>query len=997
MKRYFALILIFIISGIAPVLAQKPASIQYISPVHESNLNSRSSQIIIRPGEKLEPVSAYQEDLITVIGSKSGEAAGQVVLSSDGATLIFKPDARFSPAEEVVVTLHPGLRTRSGDAVPSFSFAFQVTPLEEPLNPYAYVAELNPKHFAEKIAEQSRPIAQDDPLPDAYGFELVHYGDPSPGCFFLAPTHVTDLEGYNLIVDNDGNLVYSEHVDTGMPVELKVAPSGWLTYGKMYEESPFGVAAGLTEYYIMDSTYSIVETIQMGNGYIADFHEFQILANGHVLMLGYDIQQVDMSEIVEGGYPGAMVVGSIVQELDNPVAATGQERNVIFQWRSWDHYELTDSYQDLTQSTVNPIHLNSIEMSNDGHLIISSIGLGEVTKINRRTGEIIWRMGGKNNEFTFINEDQANDPVYFMFQHDVRQLDNGNLTMIDNGNNNPNVGGGDVPVRPYTRAVEYELDETAMTATRVWEYRHDPDIFVGNFGSVQRLDNGNTVIGWGAASMTGSPAITEVDASGTVISELSFDRLLLASYRAYRFDWNRRRPAAYVWSDGGGSGLLRDNYYKFNLGDDTTGVMFQFTDGVALSTYNQFHVWRYENGPVAPEWPGKAPKVLPVTIETVNLTSDFPAPFTGTIFFDQNYYQFEHPDSVVVYFTATPGSGIIMPVPTTYSYVDPNPNFDDPEIDGWYVSAPVTNHGHYFVTYPDLPSTALPPYLVSPVNGEQVDQTHPVMLEWTPVGLVSWYHLQVATDDQFSNIVVDENYLNDAVYEWENPGSNTPYYWRVNASNTEYDYSTITSDWSSSTFATTDPFITVIAPNGGEQWQQNRTYFVQWDDVIEDSVEIELFRDGALLQSIATTESDGYYTWTIPGNLALGSNYQISIKSAENGSIVDMSDANFSIVEFSDVDTDPSMKELDFALVQNYPNPFNAKTQIRYSIPERTHVSLKLYDIMGHEVKTLVDGVQNPNRYTVHLDANDLPTGVYFYRLRSGENRILTRKLVLTK
>ena len=74
---------------------------------------------------------------------------------------------------------------------------------------------------------------------------------------------------------------------------------------------------------MMDSSYTIIDNFQMGNGYIADSHEFQLLPNGNVMMLTYDLQSVDMSQVVPGGHPGALVAGSVIQELD-------ADKNVVF-------------------------------------------------------------------------------------------------------------------------------------------------------------------------------------------------------------------------------------------------------------------------------------------------------------------------------------------------------------------------------------------------------------------------------------------------------------------------------------------------------------------------------------------------------------------------------------------------------------------------------------------------------------------------------------------
>ncbi len=91
-----------------------------------------------------------------------------------------------------------------------------------------------------------------------------------------------------------------------------------------------------------------------------------------------------------------------------------------------------------------------------------------------------------------------------------------------------------------------------------------------------------------------------------------------------------------------------------------------------------------------------------------------------------------------------------------------------------------------------------------------------------------------------------------------------------------------------------------------------------------------------------------------------------------------------------------------FELMQNYPNPFNPTTTIKYSIPnivgvETLHAtSLQVYSILGEEIATLVNEKQSPGNYTVQFDASNLPSGVYFYRLKTG-NFVQTKKMLLTK
>ncbi len=92
----------------------------------------------------------------------------------------------------------------------------------------------------------------------------------------------------------------------------------------------------------------------------------------------------------------------------------------------------------------------------------------------------------------------------------------------------------------------------------------------------------------------------------------------------------------------------------------------------------------------------------------------------------------------------------------------------------------------------------------------------------------------------------------------------------------------------------------------------------------------------------------------------------------------------------------PSSGPETFGLLQNYPNPFNPTTNIRFRIEEAGFVTLKVYDVLGRSVATLVDKLERPGGYEVRFDGSRLASGVYFYRLREG-NDLLQKKLVLVK
>lgn len=76
-----------------------------------------------------------------------------------------------------------------------------------------------------------------------------------------------------------------------------------------------------------------------------------------------------------------------------------------------------------------------------------------------------------------------------------------------------------------------------------------------------------------------------------------------------------------------------------------------------------------------------------------------------------------------------------------------------------------------------------------------------------------------------------------------------------------------------------------------------------------------------------------------------------------------------------------------YHLTQNYPNPFNPHTQIRYTLPVRSQVTLTLFDVLGRNIRTLVNEEQGSGSYAVYFDAKDLPNGIYLYRLNAGACR----------
>ncbi len=129
----------------------------------------------------------------------------------------------------------------------------------------------------------------------------------------------------------------------------------------------------------------------------------------------------------------------------------------------------------------------------------------------------------------------------------------------------------------------------------------------------------------------------------------------------------------------------------------------------------------------------------------------------------------------------------------------------------------------------------------------------------------------------------------------------------------------------------------------------------------------------------------------IPGNLSPNSRPLLVVANEVSGTVTTIQlSATASVERLSDV------RPSGYVLEQNYPNPFNPSTTIRYAIPQPAQVSLKVYDVLGREVATLVNARQSAGVYVANFDATALPSGMYFYRLQAGSFSE-TRKMMLVK
>lgn len=231
-----------------------------------------------------------------------------------------------------------------------------------------------------------------------------------------------------------------------------------------------------------------------------DGHDVRPLPNGNVMLFGAETHVVDSRTLVPGGVSRALRWDDTVTEF-TPTGA------VAWRWSSWSHVSEKEIIPDpadpdgFDPKSYEVVHTNSIEPAPDGNVVLSFRNVGTVAKIDRATGNLVWRLGGKQSDFRF-----EGDPLGgFNKQHDARLVGSDHVLLFDNGNfHDP----------PESRAVEYALDPATKTATLVWQSRRSPPLFAPVGGSVQRLPSGDTLVSWGPRGI-----VSQVDRAGKVVWE----------------------------------------------------------------------------------------------------------------------------------------------------------------------------------------------------------------------------------------------------------------------------------------------------------------------------------------------------------------------------------------------------------------------------------------------------------------------------------------------
>jgi len=434
---------------------------------------------------------------VVVTGSRSGVHAGRLTDHPDGGGAAFVPDEPFSAGERVTVEasgerMSFGIARELGTPAPPFDAAKRAT------DPDVQAFRSRPELRPPAIQVRARSAAA------------------APGSVFVAPKRGATQQG-PMILDEDGELVWFHPLDGDRQAfdfraqEYRGRPVLTWWEGRMATYRGAGVGR------IVDTAYREVATVRAANGYELDAHEFQLTPKGTALIISYVPVPWDLSEL--GGRRDGIVEDNVVQEID---VATGA---VLFEWHALGTIALGESIRSAPAKAGqmhDPFHLNSAALDRDGNILVSARHTNAIYKLDRRTGALMWRLGGKRGDFAMAPGTE------FALQHDAGRRADGAITLFDNV-------AEDVPARGRrSRALALRLDEPRRTASVAQWWEHDAALLSTTQGSTQNLDGGGTFVGWGGLQ----PYFSEYSADGRTVFDARFVPDGVETYRAYRFPWD---------------------------------------------------------------------------------------------------------------------------------------------------------------------------------------------------------------------------------------------------------------------------------------------------------------------------------------------------------------------------------------------------------------------------------------------------------------------------
>lgn len=531
-NKFKILLLNLLLQG---VLCAQNGSIDffYLQPKPNAKFINPTTQILLKTNKMIGDLNNRSVHLY-VEGSKSGSHEGGITYIDN--TIKFKSTYPFALGETVTISL----TSPTSPDNPLLEYSFHIRD--------EIVEAKNLPSSVNTISEQYSSIVDTGVVDDGSQIKIINgvavpsdlptldvsvFTDSSDnGKLFLANYLGTP---YLLIYEMDGTPYYYKKLPY-LAYDFKVQPTGQLSYWTRDNGKNI---------FVLDSTFTLTDTLHAVNGYTTNEHECTMRKNGDYFLIVDGFRTVDMSQYVEGGDTEAILKENHIQGFD-------KDGNLYFEWLCFDHYNILDAkYTDFTSNYIDYMHTNSIAFDYDSNLIVSHRSLCEVTKIDINTGEIIWQLGGKNSDFKFVDYEYGINRQHFA--QPVKDHPN-QYMVFDNG--------WWYSDAKFTRVVIFEIDTLQKTATNIWEYRAEPDKYSGWMGNAQELESGNVLINY---ALSGHPKALEVTRMGSVVYEAAFSEGN-HTYRTFKFDYqgNAKKPVLFAESKYDGVNLIFNKFGDTN-------------------------------------------------------------------------------------------------------------------------------------------------------------------------------------------------------------------------------------------------------------------------------------------------------------------------------------------------------------------------------------------------------------------------------------------------
>ncbi|MBN1782821.1 aryl-sulfate sulfotransferase [bacterium] len=997
--------------------AYRDRGYQYLYPKPGSDHVYKGTPLIIR-FDHIQPQHITNLSSFVNITDQTGRhRSGTCKIASDGKTVIFTPEEAFAERETVHVSLSPEVHGSAAETIAPISYEFTVRPIieqeyAEPVRPTEPSSLRKNGTGSPGRKTQAMTMPNGVSVPSDFPHVSITVNDnPDDGYIFIDNRGGSwHSQPYNVIFDNTGSPVWYWRVPDERR-DFKVQKNGWATMMIRWGYEEFGGSGA--GYLAIDEHYNPVKTYYATNGYYTDEHELQVLENGGYLIIGRKDEWVDMSQIVSGGQTHVNVQSTCIQEYT-------ASNELIFEWSAWENLDIRDvQLSDIYSSHIYFSHMNSIDVDTDGNLIISSRELSEVCKINRQSGDFIWRLGGAHSDFTFVN-----DPLNgFRNQHTARVLGNNVYSVFDNGNgHNPQV----------SRAAKYRLDTNQMTATLIWEFIDDPPTHSYNMGNAQQLPNGNMLINW---ARTNLPKVTEVRPDGTKAFEMNWVDDF-ECYRVHRCDWN---------------GMSEVPRLEYELYSDHLILIFNKFGDPDVDHYNIY----------AGTSPNPTTLYATSDVSMKNITNLENGNYRFRVTAVSSGGQesgYSNEESIYISF-AEPGENLVQngdfaQGDQNWTWELQNTGQAQMAVENGEVHVAITNGGSndYDVQLRQngLPLVQGKTYIfefdarasASRVIEAKVGQDQSPFINYSKS---TYFNLRTASEHFTYEFEMEDNSDFNARIVFNMGNSTRDVYLdnislrqKVDQCSFHDNNSTIPGlieceeyDFGGEGIAFHDDG----GKDGNGDFRPADNVDVQDAEDGNGSLNVGWTNDGEWLEYTVDVES-GYYTIEYrtasdPGGALLRvlldniqlcefsvdatGGWQNWVTLSESGIWIDggtnsvlrleivQGDQNLNWIRFTkeaSAVNDENLRPGTYALGPNFPNPFNPATKIDYQLPERNHILIQVHDIMGRHVRTLINRTQDAGQYDVTWDGAGqsgkiLASGIYFITMKSGPFSAVRKVMLL--